>query len=163
MSSKDIYIANKYASNPPSDYLSGRIPPLKILKDDGSTFQASANSNKSDALSSTFFPPPPPIPMIPSTAYPEPFRVQGYFTHDNIHSAICKLKPYKAPGADSIQNIVLQQCIESIIHHLYYIFWAILELDSFLMRWLTLLTIILCKPAKPSVRLKALIKGTSES
>ena len=63
---------------------------------------------------------------------------------------ICKFKPYKVPGMDGIQNIVLQQCMDSIIHHLYYIFQAILELDMYLSRWLTLSTIVLHKPDKPA-------------
>ena len=61
---------------------------------------------------------------------------------------ICKLKPYKAPGLDGIQNVVLQKCIDTIIDHLYYLFRAILEFDSYPSRWRKSLTIVLRKPGK---------------
>ena len=61
---------------------------------------------------------------------------------------IKKLKPFKAPGVDGIQNIVIQKCAKTIIDHLYFIFCAILELDTYPCQWLTILTIVLRKPGK---------------
>ena len=62
---------------------------------------------------------------------------------------INKLKPYKAPGLDGIQNVVLKECADTIIDNLYFIFKAILELNAYPSRWLKSLPIMLCKPGKP--------------
>ena len=110
----------------------------------------SKNSDKAKELVSTFFPPPPPTPNIPDFVYPEPLKHKGHFTRDDIRSTIKKLKPFKAPGGDSIQNIVLQQCVDIIIDHIYFIFCAILELDAYPDHWLIILTIILRKASKTS-------------
>ena len=117
------------------------MPALKFTCD-GTNLSAIINTNKVEALASTFFPPP------LATTYPKPFETQGYFTRNNIHNMIKKLKPFKAPEADGIQNIVIQKCTETIIDHLYFIFHAILELDTYPHWWLMILTIVLQKPGK---------------
>ena len=124
VSPKDVYIANKYMTSPHSDFSNVRMPALKFTCD-GTNLSAIINTNKVEALASTFFPPP------LATTYPKPFETQGYFTRNNIHNTIKKLKPFKAPEADGIQNIVIQKCTETIIDHLYFIFHAILELDTY--------------------------------
>ena len=86
--------------------------------------------------------------MIPTTVYPEPIEVQGIFTCKDICRAVQKLKPYKVPRLNGIPNIVLQMCINSIINHLFYIFQAILKLDMYPSRWLSILMIVLRKPGK---------------
>lgn len=146
--SKDVYIAGKYITSEPSDYSNARIPSLKTTNHQGVETLATENATKAEALVKTFFPPPPPEPTLPSTAYPEPLKSRGIFSRDDIRAAIKKLKPYKAPGSDGIQNIVLQKCAETLINHLYYIFRAILELDTYPSRWLNILTIILRKAGK---------------
>ena len=78
--------------------------------------------------------------------------------HSDIHKAIKKLKPYKAPGKDDIQNMVIQECIETIIDHLYYIYRAVLELDAYSTRWLTILTIILRKAGKTAYNVAKLYR-----
>ena len=149
---RDIYIANKYLNAEPTDYSSSRIPDLKVKTGptDSDKIVISENSDKAKELISTFFPPPPPTPNIPNFVYPEPLKHKGRFTRDDICSTIKKLKPFKAPGEDGIQNIVLQQCVDVIIDRIYFIFHAILELDAYPDRWLIILTIILCKAGKTS-------------
>ena len=148
-SSKDIYTVNKYVTSEPSDYLSTRIPPLKVHnKELNQHFMATNNSDKAKALANAFFPPPPLQPIIPDSVYLEPLKARGFFSRNNICNAVRKLKPYKAPGEDHIQNIVLQRCIEAIIDHLHYIFRAVLELDAYLSHWLIILTIVLRKARK---------------
>ena len=149
---RDIYIANKYLNAEPTDYSSSRIPDLKVKTGptDSDKIMISENSDKAKELISTFFPPPPPTPNIPNFVYPEPLKHKGRFTRDDIHSTIKKLKPFKAPGEDGIQNIVLQQCVNVIIDHIYFIFHTILELDAYPDRWLIILTIILRKAGKTS-------------
>ena len=44
--------------------------------------------------------------------------------------------------------MVIQECVETIINHLYYIYRAVLELDAYPSRWLTILTIVLRKAGK---------------
>lgn len=87
-------------------------------------------------------------PSIPNTAHPEPLKAKGVFTRKDIKSVVKTLKPYKAPGIDGIQNVVLKECTETIIDNLFYIFKAILRLNIYPSIWLTILTIILCKPGK---------------
>ena len=77
-------------------------------------------------------------------------KAKGTFTRDDIHTAVQKLQPHKAPGEDGIQNIIIQKCIKKIIDHLYYIYQAILEHDAYPSHWLTILTIVLCKAGKPA-------------
>jgi hypothetical protein len=54
-STKDIYIANKYVTNKPSDYSSARIPSLKTSLN-GTPATASTNIEKAAALAQSFFP-----------------------------------------------------------------------------------------------------------
>ena len=145
---KDVYTANKYISNPPSDYLNTRIPSLQMTTLNGDETMAIKNTEKSLTLTKTFFPPPPNETMIPHTAYPKPLQAQGYFARNKIWTAIQKLKPFKAPGVDGIQNVVLQKSSEMIINHLYYLFRAILEHNTYPKCWLVILTIVLHKPCK---------------
>ena len=145
---RDIYIANKYATNPPSNYANVRIPLLQSSSPNRPNYVANTNLEKVKELSSTFFPPPPVSISIPATAYPEPLKNYSYFSHEDIRKTIHRLKPHKALGLDRIQNVVLQKCVNTIIDHLYYLFHAILELGVYPSRWLVLLTIVLCKPGK---------------
>ena len=149
-SSQDIYTANKYVNSDPSDYSSARIPPLKTRNESQQDSLATENMAKAEALAETFFPPPPRKCIIPDMAYPRPLKAKGTFTRDDIRAAVQKLQPYKAPGEDGIQNIVIQKCIETIIDHLYYIYRAVLELDAYPSRWLIILTIVLRKAGKPA-------------
>ena len=105
--SKDIYTTNKYITSAPTDYSNTRLPLLKtmpILKD---TKLASTNTNKARALAKSFFPPLPTLPLVPTLAHPKPLIACSTFTQDKICNTIHKLKPYKVPGADRIQNIIL--------------------------------------------------------
>ena len=99
-------------------------------------------------LAEAFFPPPPVESIIPDCAYPEPLKARGFFSREDIHSAIKKLKSYKAPGKDGIQNVIIQKCVDTIIDYLYYIYRAVLELDEYPSHWLIILTIVLRKAGK---------------
>lgn len=129
---KDIYVANKYISSEPSDYSSACIPNLKA----------------GDITTSNNTFPPPPNEPITQMAYPRSLNGVKFFTREHICKVIHQLKPYKVPGNNHIQNIILQKCMEVLIDHLYYIFCTILELDVYPSHWLSLLTIILHKPGK---------------
>lgn len=130
-STKDIYTANKYISNPPLDYSNTRILSLQTTTPEGNVTLASENSKKGLALAKTFFPPLPIEMIIPLTAYPKPLQAQGFLMKNNIHTAIHKLNPFKVPGIDRIQNIIIQQCAEMIIDHLYHLFQVILKYNTY--------------------------------
>ena len=149
-SSQDIYMANKYVNSNPTNYSCTCIPPLKTHNKFQCDFLATENMAKAEALVEMFFLPPPSKCTIPDMAYSRLLKAKGTFTRDNIHTAVQRLQPYKAPGEDGIQNIVIQKCIETIIDHLYYIYQAVLELNTYPSHWLIILTIVLHKGGKPT-------------
>ena len=112
---------------------------------------ATTNKDKSDALARALFPPPPTIPAIPDLQYPElAYGYFNYFTRDQIRLVANKLAAFKAPGPDGIPNVVLKQCIDMLIDHLYYIFRAIFKLNTYPSEWRESVTVMLQKPGKPS-------------
>ena len=143
-----MYTANKYLNSKPSDYSSTQIPPLKTTNHQEQEGLATENAAKAETLADMIFPPPPARTIIPDYAYPELLKVQGYFSREDIHKAIKKLKAYKAPGKDGIQNVIIQECVNTIINYLYYIYRAVLELNEYPLCWLIILTIILRKAGK---------------
>lgn len=145
----DIYTSNKYINGELMDFSNTCIPTLKMTDTTtGTEMLAIDNSAKAQTLAKIFFPPPPNDPTIPDTAYPKPLRARYTFTHDNIKDAIKKLSPYKAPEIDGIQNVIIQECSDTIIDHLYYIYCAVFLLNTYPDRWLTTLTIVLYKLGK---------------
>ena len=148
---RDLWTANKYATDPPTDGGKSRMPTLKRASADGSTQQATSNKDKTNALAKSLFPPPPPNPTIPHTCYPKPTdEYFHFFTRMQIRQVASKLGAHKAPGPDGIPNVVLKQCIEGMIDHLYFIFRAIFELGVYPDEWRELITVVLRKPGKPS-------------
>ncbi|KNZ80715.1 hypothetical protein J132_04804 [Termitomyces sp. J132] len=111
---------------------------------------ASTNAEKATALAESFFPPPPQSPSIPHSAYSKPLVDTLYFTREHISAAIGSLLPLKALGPDGIPNIVLKKCAKALLDHLYYIFWAVFELDVYHLSWLESTTLVLCKLKKPA-------------
>jgi hypothetical protein len=77
---KDVYLANKYILSEPTDFSCSRIPPLQI-KVNGIDGLAEDNTSKVDALSQSFFPPPPATSSVPvNAAYPEPLKGIKFFS-----------------------------------------------------------------------------------
>ena len=70
-------------------------------------------------------------------------------TKEQILHHISKLKPYKAPGPDSIPNIILSKCANLLIDRFYHIYRAILDNGLYYMPWKEFHTVVLCKPGKP--------------
>ena len=149
-SDRDLWTANKYASNPPSDGGKTRIPDLVFKEADGSSRHTNSNDEKSIALAESFFPPPPLHPSIPHSAYPEPADFFSYFTRDHIKRVTRKLPAYKAPGPDGVPNVVLKESISVIINHLFFIFKAIFQLKVYPDEWRESITVVLRKPGKPA-------------
>jgi len=149
-SERDIWTANKYATDPPTDGGKSRIPTLKHTRQDGTVHRTTSNAEKSAALAETFFPPPPLIPIVPHTCYPQPANIFRFFTREQIKTAARRLDAFKAPGPDGIPNVVLKKGINVLIDRLYYLFRAIFELNVYPDEWRESITVVLRKPGKPS-------------
>ena len=83
-----IWKVNKYLSTTPTNTY---IPTLEG--------QAASNTQKTDTLSKTFFPPPPVANLsdIPNASYPDPVPTNLNITMTQVKRAIDKLSPNKAP------------------------------------------------------------------
>lgn len=150
ITSRQVYTANKYATNEPSDYSSARIPTLSTNLN-GQSSSASTNLAKTEALASTFFPPPPDTSLVPPNyRYPTPLSGIKFFSRERIKQAVTSLKPHKVPGPDGIPNVVLIKSIDILVDHLFFIYKAVFELNVYHDRWLTSSTLVLRKPSKPS-------------
>jgi hypothetical protein len=68
INAKQIYIANKYVTNEPSNFFYARVPDLIIFKD-GNPFTTTTNSTKAEVAAKSFFLLPPPIPTTPDFVY----------------------------------------------------------------------------------------------
>lgn len=151
ISASAVFKANRYATDSPSDYSKTRIPSLKhTIPDLTLPSPAQLNSDKSKVLANTFFPPPPSDPLIPDFVYPKPLKGVRYFTRKQIRCTVCNLSPYKAPGPDTIPNIVLMRTIDLINERLFFIYRASLEFGWYHSEWRTSTTLVLRKPGRPT-------------
>ena len=149
-SERDVWTANKYATDPPTDNGRTRMPAFIVTDQNGTERHTTTNDEKSEALAKSFFPPPPLSPIIPLSCYPQPANIFRYFTRAQIKISADKLSAYKAPGPDGIPNVVLKKSIDLISDHLYYLFRAIFEIDVYPDEWKESITVVLRKPGKPS-------------
>lgn len=149
-SEKDMWTANKYATDPPTDGGKSRIPSLNFTEPNGTVRHTTSNTEKGTALANAFFPLPPSTPTVPLTCYPKPADIFRYFTRAQIKKTAKRLSAYKAPGPDGVPNVVLKKCAEVLADRLYYIFRAIFELDVYPDEWRQSITVVLRKPGKPS-------------
>jgi hypothetical protein len=144
----DIWTAHKYTASPAGDGGKSRIPVLKLTQD-GQETTAVTNEEKSSMLAKTFFPPRPPDGELLQFVYPKPVCQLDPISKEQIKRQLAKLKLYKAPGPDSIPNIVLTKCTDILVDRLYYIYKAILELGTYYDPWKLSTTVVLHKPGKP--------------
>ena len=70
-------------------------------------------------------------------------------TREQIGKHIARLKPFKAPGPDSIPYIVLIKCSDLLVNRLWPIFTAIVNKGWYYTPWKAFNTIVLCKLGKP--------------
>ena len=152
-SERDVWTANKYATDPPTDSGKPRMPALITTDQNGNDRHTSTNDEKSEALAKSFFPPPPSSPAIPAVCYPQPAKIFKFFSRAHIRNTADKLSAFKAPGPDGIPNVVLKKCIDVISDRLYFIFRAIFEIDVYPDEWKESITVVLRKPGKPSYEL----------
>ncbi|KAF5381383.1 hypothetical protein D9615_008435 [Tricholomella constricta] len=103
---RELWIANRYITDPTGDGGKTRIPTLKYIGDDNRTKEAVTNEEKGRLFTRTLFPDPPEASSVPTNyAYPEPLPTSGQITEEQIRRSVAKLSPYKACGNDGIPNI----------------------------------------------------------
>ncbi len=68
---------------------------------------------------------------------------------EQVAKQLQKIKPYKAPGPDSIPNINLTKCTNLLLDRLFHIYTAIYKKKFHYEPWKYFTTVILCKPGKP--------------
>jgi ribonuclease HI len=71
-----------------------------------------------------------------------------FFSRARIRQVFKTLSPFKAPGQDKIPNVVYMRCIDALIDHLFFIYRAIFELNTYHPRWLESVTLVLRKIGK---------------
>ncbi|KAG2335807.1 hypothetical protein BDR05DRAFT_844096, partial [Suillus weaverae] len=104
---------------------------------------------KSTLLAGTFFPPPPANNTIPEDyEYPDPIVPFKKITEEHIEDAIRNTSPYKAPGPDSICNIVFKWNAETLAPYLHHLFNAVFTLCTYYEPWREFTTVVLQKPGK---------------
>ena len=111
---------------------------------------ATSNTEKAQALARSFFPAKPTnTGVLEDFPYPNTCCKADQLTKDQILHHITKLKPYKAPGPNSIPNIVLYKCANLLIDRLYHIYKAMLNNGLYYAPWKEFHTVVLQKPGKP--------------
>ncbi|KAJ7210338.1 hypothetical protein GGX14DRAFT_306284, partial [Mycena pura] len=104
--------------------------------------------DKAKVLHEKFFPPKPNLdPPDPDEPLPEP-HPSPTFTVDDIHRAIAKLAPWKAPGPSGILNIAIKSAQMTLAPCLFVILEAGLRVGYFPKTWRIFLTVTLRKPGK---------------
>ncbi|KAH9979615.1 hypothetical protein BJV74DRAFT_749504, partial [Russula compacta] len=102
------------------------------------------NMEKSQILAKTFFLVKPTDAGIPENyAYSKVCYKADQIMKEQIMHQLTKLRPYKAPGPDSIPNIVLSKCTDLLIDRLYYIYKAIMDKGLQYMPWKNFTTVVL--------------------
>ena len=78
------------------------------------------NEQKVDTLQKAFFPKPPKADLtnMPATTYPQEAPCETEISLRQIHNAINRLAPNKAPGPDEIANRVLKNTLPTIENHI---------------------------------------------
>jgi len=136
ISPQQIYTANKYVINESSDASCACIPTLKTSTN-GEPSTASTNIDKAKALATSFFPSAPSsTSILQDHGYPIPVLRLRYFSHHQIREIAKLLKPHKAPGPDSISNVILIKCIDTLVDHLFFIYRAAVEHNFYHDCWL---------------------------
>ena len=153
MTGGGVWIANKYLSTASRAVIT-HIPSLQALGVPPGSPTATSNDQKSDLLATTFFPPPPTSSTVPTNfQYPHLVPLLPTITDTTLASAITKFSPYKAPGADSICNIVFKKCSDIFSPHLLCLFKATMSLNTFYAPWRDFITVVLWKPGHPDYML----------
>jgi hypothetical protein len=94
------------------------------------------NARKSEILYGVFFRPPSENDHInPELNYCPPVCEFRPITDQQVHRAIAKLLPYKAPGLNGISNIIFMKCADLLVPYMAPIFRATFTLETYPDEW----------------------------
>ena len=110
---------------------------------------AMTNEEKSAMLMRLMFPIKPRGYSVPVESYDDQLPSPPEITECKVRRHIVKLSPHKAPGADSIPNIVIKMSTDVIMPHLLQIFHTTIHLGIYAEQWKEVETCVLWKPGKP--------------
>ena len=110
---------------------------------------ATTNKEKSAMLMRLMFPIKPRGYSVPVESYDDQLPSLPEITESQVRRHIVKLRPHKAPGANSIPNIVIKMSADVIMPHLLQIFCATIRLGIYAEQWKEVETYVLWKPGKP--------------
>lgn len=145
----NIWTVHKLISALATDKAKARIPALKGKVGNIET-STSSNTEKSKALAKTFFLPKPDNSRIDKDyQYPKACCKANQITREQIVQQLRKLKPYKAPGPNSIPNIVLMRCADILLGRLLHLYKAMIKKNLHYAPWKTFTMVVLQKPGKP--------------
>ena len=114
--------------------------------------EATTSNQKTNILSKTFFPSPPPADLsdIPNASYPDPVSTNLDITDIQVKRAIERLAPNKAPGPDEIPNHILKRCLSALQPHILTLAQQSLKTGHFPQPFKETITLVLRKPNKPN-------------
>ena len=149
-----VWTASNMMTRQASDGGKVHIPDLQGKDLEGRPTMERDNEAKGKLLYEAFF------PTTGSTGavevdpdYPLPAFKFEEVSDTQIHKAILKLSPYKAPGPSGIPNVILKYCCELLVPHLGPIYRATFTLGAYPSEWKVTSTITLHKPGKPDYTL----------
>jgi hypothetical protein len=107
------------------------------------------NASKSAALHCTFFYEPPEEDGVdPNQEYLPPKWNFELIQDEQIHRAVKKLNPFKAPGLSGMPNVAIKKCAHLLVPFLGPIFHATFSLKIYPTQWKQFNTVVLQKPGK---------------
>jgi len=129
-----------------------RIPMLITKRENGETWSATTNKQKAKMLFEMFFPAPSdePVDTEDDHAYPPSTFKFLPVSNEQIRREIGRLNPFKAPGTNGIPNVVLKQCVDTMLTYLGPLFRDTFTLETYPSKWRDLVTKVIQKPGKPS-------------
>lgn len=131
-----------------SDGDKSRIPIL-THKTGNTEAKATTNDKKSKALAKSFFPIKLPANTQEEIVKYNPCYAADCISSEQIKRQLRKIKPYKAPGPNSIPNIVLTKCADLLLNRLFQIYSVIYKWKLLYNSWKHFTTVVLRKPGKP--------------
>ena len=142
-SQQSIWQVKRYVTNIP---VPSFVPTL-----DG---HAASHGQKVELLQKGFFPQPPPAVLedISKSAYPQEVPFAPEITIRQVHEAVARLAPDKAPGPDEITNRVLKNSLSSIEDHIQALMQASLRLGHFPKCFKHTITVVLRSPASLTIQ-----------
>lgn len=147
---RTMWNAHKYVTGDPTDGSASKTLALKKKKENGTVTYTENDEEKANLLFRTFFPDIGEYQKPPTNYKYPPSKFEfREITDTQIHKAIERLKPYKAPGSNGIPNVVLKKTAQLIVPIIGPLFRATFRIGYFPQEWKDSEIIVLRKPGKP--------------